>query len=55
MYGHLGIKWKNISTFAKNMRIIMLTALCLLATLGATAQNQDSTAFTPMVKVGKVM
>lgn len=55
MYGHLGIKWKNISTFAEDMRIIMLTALCLLATLGATAQNQDSTAFTPMVKVGKVM
>ena len=37
------------------MRMLMLTAACLLMAVGTLAQNRDSTAFTPMVKVGKVL
>lgn len=33
----------------------MLTAACLLMAVGTLAQDRDSTAFTPMVKVGKVL
>ena len=35
--------------------MLMLTAACLLMAVGTLAQNRDSTAFTPMVKVGKVL
>jgi hypothetical protein len=37
------------------MRMFMLTAACLLMAVGTLAQDRDSTAFTPMVKVGKVL
>lgn len=37
------------------MRMLMLTAACLLMAVGTLAQDRDSTAFTPMVKVGKVL
>lgn len=37
------------------MRMFMLTAACLLMAVGTLAQDRDSTAFTPMVKVGEVL